>query len=107
MYTACRNEAQTLCQADENWIVHKNHGQYIFACLARNLYEENENGDDIAINDHCADEIERILEQRAISVNLHPEIGKSYERFVHKRALLLKYQSQSKVIKVMLYVSLF
>ena len=26
------------------------------------------------IGDQCADEIERVLEQRAISVNLHPEI---------------------------------
>ena len=77
LYMACRTEAQNLCNADENWISHKMHGQYIFACLSRNMYgdEETENEDTISmVSDACADEIERVLEQRAISVNLHPEI---------------------------------
>ena len=76
LYSACRKEARDLCQADENWITHKNHGQYIFACLARNLYGDEETEDDTIdlIGDNCADEVERVLEQRAISVNLHPEI---------------------------------
>ena len=49
LYRACHVEAVNLCQADQNWNQHKNHGQYIFACLARNLYGDEENEDENAI----------------------------------------------------------
>ena len=58
--------------------------QLVLACLARNLYgledEENENENDLGslnISDECADQVERVLEERAISVHLHPEIDDS------------------------------
>jgi Golgi apparatus protein 1 len=50
----------------------------MFVCFFfRYLYgdgeeEDGENGQQLS--DQCADEVERVLEQRAISVNLHPEI---------------------------------
>lgn len=55
--------------------------QLIFACLVRNLYDTEDDdvdkNDEPTLSDQCADEVERVLEQRAISVNLHPEIDDS------------------------------
>lgn len=34
------------------------------------------------LSDDCADQVERTLEQRAISVNLHPEIEESCRGFL-------------------------
>ena len=50
----------------------------IFYVSARTLYsvdEEDSEDDTIRpLSDQCADEVERVLEERAISVQLHPEI---------------------------------
>ena len=51
---------------------------YKFYVSARTLYsvdEEDSEDDTIRpLSDQCADEVERVLEERAISVQLHPEI---------------------------------
>lgn len=54
----------------------------VFPCLVRYLYPEDDNEGDEAspigeLSEDCADEVERVLEQRAVSVNLHPEIEDS------------------------------
>ena len=80
LYQACHQDAQDVCQADDHWYAEtdaQNH-QLVFACLARNLYDETEeNEDSPTLSDVCADEVERVLEQRAISVQLHPEIDEA------------------------------
>lgn len=77
LYQACRNEARDICQAEDNWFTlqTKTH-QLVFACLTRNLYDGDEESED-NLSDECADQVERVLEERAISVNLHPEIEDS------------------------------
>ena len=53
---------------------------YMELFAARTLYgvdEEDPEDDTVKpLSDQCADEVERVLEERAISVQLHPEIGK-------------------------------
>ena len=82
LYHACHQDAQDVCQADDHWYaeVDTQNYQLVFACLARNLFEgENEDieNDSPTLSDVCADEVERVLEQRAISVQLHPEIDEA------------------------------
>ena len=85
LYSACREDAEKICQIDtQHWYSNRdpNDHQLVLACLSRNLYglenEDTENeldeNDDNLISDQCADEVERVLEERAISVHLHPEI---------------------------------
>ena len=57
----------------------------VFPCLVRYLYspddEEEENNAASAgseLSERCADQVERVLKQRAISVKLHPDIEDAY-----------------------------
>ena len=68
----------------------------VFPCLVRNLYndededegdensldeEEDENED--KLSDACVEQVERTLQQRAMSVNLNPEIEANCRQFLH------------------------
>lgn len=86
LYKKCHKDARRICNAEDDW--HKKAGQdtagaearLVFPCLVRHLYgvEEEQAEEDVGeLSDHCADEVERVLEQRALSVNLHPEIEDS------------------------------
>lgn len=89
LYTRCLSDAKKLCYAEDDWHIKasKNNDEdvdnnkLIFPCLVRFLYPEedddnnhNDNDGDNELSDECADQVVRVLEQRAISVNLHPEI---------------------------------
>ena len=64
----------------------------VFPCLVRYLYgpddaddEEEENNAASAgseLSERCADQVERVLEQRAISVKLHPDIEDACRPFL-------------------------
>ncbi len=78
LYKACAADAQDICQADIHWYTNTQHHPLVFACLTRNLYSEDDLEEDLThLSDDCADEVERVLEERAISVKLHPEIDDS------------------------------
>ncbi len=94
----CRQDAKRFCHAENDW--HEGKGkdpQLVFPCLVRQatnealkevasclcepyhryLYvdeTEDPEGNIGELSDDCADQVERTLEQRAISVNLHPEV---------------------------------
>lgn len=44
--------------------------------------EEEEANEDLELQEECGDQIERVLKQRAMSVNLHPEIEDSCRDFL-------------------------
>ncbi|TRY79671.1 hypothetical protein TCAL_13427, partial [Tigriopus californicus] len=84
LYSKCLSDAKKLCFADENWGFKANRNdvdelddrKLIFPCLVRHLYPEDVEleKDEVELTDACADQVVKVLEQRAISVNLHPEI---------------------------------
>jgi len=95
LYKACNKDAIKVCNGAVGW--HKTEqdprNQLVFPCLVRNLYSEDddEDEDDHAyvespskLSDECTDEVERTLRQRAMSVQLHPEIEEDCRDFLHK-----------------------
>ena len=61
----------------------------VFPCLVRYLYGPDEDDDEAEENnagselsERCADQVERVLEQRAISVKLHPDIEDACRPFL-------------------------
>jgi len=97
LYKACNKDAVRICNGADGW--HKTHEdprhQLVFPCLVRNLYseddddgdmeDENENYKDSAskLSSECTHEVERTLRQRAMSVQLHPEIEEDCRSFLH------------------------
>ena len=87
LYQACKADAASVCKAPEGW--HRG-GQHptnllVFPCLVRNLYaedveedeeEEKNKSDEVKelLSDACTEEVERTLRQRAVSVQLQPEV---------------------------------
>ena len=72
----------------------------MFPCLVRYLYgldEDDEDDDetvdnntkvaDMELSDKCADQVERVLEQRAISVKLHPDIEDACRPFLVRKCV--------------------
>ena len=91
LYKKCRSDAAKFCSAEEDWHLkmtdedktNDGRAQHVFPCLVRNLYAENEDDDGnneegeeakSELEEECASAVEKVLEQRAISVKLHPEI---------------------------------
>uniref|UniRef100_T1J4W1 Golgi apparatus protein 1 n=1 Tax=Strigamia maritima TaxID=126957 RepID=T1J4W1_STRMM len=75
LYRACRQNAIELCGASENWADET--ARYgpergpLLPCLFRYAYHPNEN---MKLKSGCLQEVHRVMRQRAISVDLHPEI---------------------------------
>ena len=73
----------------------------MFPCLVRYLYgpdaddgeDDDEKDDDNAgaagseLSERCADQVERVLEQRAISVKLHPDIEDACRPFLVQKCV--------------------
>lgn len=73
----CHKDAQKYCGASSGWHEADGDGQYVFSCLVRYLYVDEEEDPDGAIgelSDDCADQVEKALERRAAKVGLHPEV---------------------------------
>ena len=96
LYRACNRDAIRVCNGAENW--HKTNEEQrnllVFPCLVRNLYSEEgdeeeeldneEDGEDpFRLSEECEEQVERTLRQRAMSVNLHPEIEEECREFLH------------------------
>lgn len=94
LYKKCKSDAAKFCGAEDDWHLkmtdddksNDGRAQHVFPCLVRNLYVEgeddergsdnNEEGDEdkTELEEECAAAVEKVLEQRAVSVKLHPEI---------------------------------
>ena len=99
LYNACDRDAVRVCKGAAGWHASKDNlsNQLVFPCLVRNLYnDEDDDEDDDNINmeeeeaenedklsDACVEQVERTLQQRAMSVNLNPEIEATCRQFLH------------------------
>ena len=95
LYRACNKDAVRVCGGAQNW--HRNNQEQknllVFPCLVRNLYMDDEEDelederdppeDPSRLSDECVEEVERTLRQRAMSVNLHPQIEEDCRDFLH------------------------
>ena len=100
LYRACNSDAVRVCHGAQNW--HQTQespsNKLVFPCLVRNLYPEDEDEDDEdefedekkdeekeegKLSEVCVEEVERTLRQRAMSVNLHPDIEEDCRGFLH------------------------
>jgi len=95
LYKSCNKDAVKVCNGAPGW--HKTEEdprhKLIFPCLVRNLYsedydeddEEGEKGDGNTpkLSEECTQEVERTLRQRAMSVQLHPDIEENCRNFLH------------------------
>lgn len=81
LYEACHTEAVSRCSANKNWNENSppigasqaaatvNPGPQVLACLYRNAYDEQQ-----PLSRECAHHVHRVLRERAIRVNLIPEV---------------------------------
>jgi len=96
LYKACNKNAKELCNGADNWhnVEHDPSNKLVFPCLVRNLYAEDEEDEDdedkdayknssTKLSEDCTHEVERTLGQRAMSVQLHPEIEGVCRSFLH------------------------
>lgn len=76
LYRACREDATRLCHASRDWEDNKvnydpNNAPLVLPCLYRYLYHPDK---DKQLKPVCIDEIRRVMRQRAVNVDLQPEI---------------------------------
>eukprot|EP00092_Neocalanus_flemingeri_P071922 GFUD01088424.1.p1 GENE.GFUD01088424.1~~GFUD01088424.1.p1 ORF type:complete len:1134 (-),score=335.63 GFUD01088424.1:2263-5664(-) len=97
LYKSCNKDAVKVCNGAPNW--HQTdkdpRNQLVFPCLVRNLYADDYGEDDEdtdgkkndenepKLSEECTQEVERTLRQRAMSVQLHPEIEEDCRNFLH------------------------
>lgn len=75
LYRSCKEDAVTKCHARNNWSPDNynspDNGPLILPCLYRYAYHENIN---MRLKSSCFEQIRRVMRQRALSVDLQPEI---------------------------------
>ena len=89
LYKACRSDAESLCSANRDWHVAVRGGnavkdgrKYVFPCLVRHLYEDQDEDDyyedeaqvEGVLSRDCQDQVRVSLRQRAMTLNLHPQL---------------------------------
>lgn len=76
LYRACKDDAIHFCHAKQNWAdqgqqMDPERGPIVLPCLYNYAYNNNEDGH---LTSLCTQEVKRVMRQRAISVDLLPEI---------------------------------
>ncbi|XP_018326849.1 Golgi apparatus protein 1 isoform X2 [Agrilus planipennis] len=75
LYTACREDAAAFCHAKKEWektdSYDPSNGRIILPCLYRYAYSPQK---DMQLKPKCLEQIRRVMRQRAVSVDLQPEI---------------------------------
>ncbi|XP_076234853.1 Golgi apparatus protein 1 [Calliopsis andreniformis] len=76
LYRACKFDATRLCHARNAWAsdgrqMDPERGPLILPCLYRHAYHPQKN---MTLRIECLDEIRRVMRQRAVNVDLQPEI---------------------------------
>lgn len=81
LYRACKRDAVKFCRAKKNWAdtdgnneMDPERGPLILPCLHRTMYHKTENDVGHELSPDCAQEVKRVMRQRAISVDLIPEV---------------------------------
>jgi len=92
LYRHCKKDARRLCDSKDGWHKKENDpsSKLVFPCLVRNLYnneddeeEEEDEDDSDSLSQSCAENVERVLRLRAMSVNLYPQIEEECRGFLH------------------------
>lgn len=76
LYRACKYDATHLCHARNAWAsdgkqMDPERGPLVLPCLYRHVYHPQKN---MTLRTECLEEIRRVMRQRAINVDLQPEI---------------------------------
>lgn len=76
LYKECRKDAVTYCRAKKEWYddptrMDPERGPIVLPCLYRYAYHPD---DSVRLSKQCLYEIRRVMRQRAVSIDLHPEI---------------------------------
>ncbi|KAH7980254.1 hypothetical protein HPB49_014201 [Dermacentor silvarum] len=76
LYKECRADAVTYCKAKKEWHddptrMDPERGPIVLPCLYRYAYHPD---DSVRLSKQCLYEIRRVMRQRAVSIDLHPEI---------------------------------
>uniref|UniRef100_A0A2P2I582 Golgi apparatus protein 1-like n=1 Tax=Hirondellea gigas TaxID=1518452 RepID=A0A2P2I582_9CRUS len=76
LYSACYNDSVTKCHAKTTWATFgqdtdPERGVLVLPCLFRYTYQTNP---DDRLIEQCAEEVRRVMHERAAYVNLHPDI---------------------------------
>lgn len=74
LYKACKYDAIRLCHAANAWAndgtqMDPERGPLVLPCLYRHAYQKN-----LTLKGECLEEIRRVMRQRAVNVDLQPEI---------------------------------
>ena len=98
LFRGCRDDAEQFCNASHDWHTEDDaKSRLVFPCLVRYLYgpdaddedDDDKDGDNggSELSERCADQVERVLEQRAISVKLHPDIEDACRPFLVQKCV--------------------
>lgn len=75
LYRSCKEDAYKLCHAKKSWINEANYdpdnSPLVLPCLYRYAYHEDKN---MRLRNVCLEQVKRVMRQRAVSVDLQPEI---------------------------------
>ncbi|XP_029837305.3 Golgi apparatus protein 1 [Ixodes scapularis] len=76
LYKECKTEASTYCKAKKEWHddpsrMDPERGPIVLPCLYRYAYHPDKS---VRLSKPCLYEIRRVMRQRAVSIDLHPEI---------------------------------
>lgn len=76
LYKECKQEAVSYCKAKKEWYddpsrMDPERGPIVLPCLYRYAYHPDKNA---RLSKQCLYEIRRVMRQRAVSIDLHPEI---------------------------------
>ncbi|KAK2580723.1 hypothetical protein KPH14_011351 [Odynerus spinipes] len=76
LYKACKYDASRLCHAANAWAndgtqMDPERGPLVLPCLYRHAYHPQKN---MTLKSECLEEIRRVMRQRAVNVDLQPEI---------------------------------
>lgn len=75
LYRACHYDAVKVCHAKRAWhdeeTMDPERGPLVLPCLFRYVYQSQ---DKYKLRRECVDEVRRVMRQRALNVDLHPEV---------------------------------
>lgn len=77
LFRECKDDAAQICSASKDWDEHgviADNGPLILPCLYRNAYIPDEQHAKVQLQPGCLEQIKRVMRQRALSVDLHPEV---------------------------------
>ncbi|XP_034236975.1 Golgi apparatus protein 1 [Thrips palmi] len=79
LYKQCRDDAVHLCHAKKVWYddsgqMDPERGPLVLPCLYRNAYQSQKDQGERKLKKQCLEEVRRVMQQRAMSVDLLPDV---------------------------------